>query len=72
MKVKVRKHKKMPAQVATEQATKTTIELLGDNIKSFSVPKEIMIDVSLERMLKNAILNTISDNDVTHQVHTTG
>lgn len=57
MKVKVRKHKKVPALIAAKQVKKNQV---------------ILVDVSLERILKNAASNTISDNDVTHQVHTTG
>lgn len=57
MKVKVRKHKKIPALIAAKQVKKNQV---------------IFVDISLKRILKNATSKTISDNGVTHQVHTIG
>lgn len=45
MKVKVRKHKKSPAPVATEQAKEvSTIEKLRKTISFYSFPRKIIFD----------------------------
>lgn len=44
MKVKVRKHKKVPAPVVSEQAKRTTIEYLKDSVKCYGIPKEVLVD----------------------------